>query len=131
MGQQLNLEQAQFAQESIQDTINTVNSMQQAYDIQKRQMKQINVGKVEAMMDNFADLQMDQEEINEVMSRNYALEGMDETELEDELNELDNEIFEDNLTGNSMSVPSYIPQQSYTREEAKLNDPEELPSVPN
>lgn len=131
MGQQLNLEQAQFAQESIQDTINTVNSMQQAYDIQKRQMKQINVGKVEAMMDNFADLQMDQEEINEVMSRNYALEGMDETELEDELNELDNEIFEDNLMGNSMSVPSYIPQQSFTREEAKLNDPEELPSVPN
>ena len=61
-------------------------------------------------MDNFADLQMDQEEINEVMSRNYALEGMDETELEDELNELDNEIFEDNLMGNSMSVPSYIPQ---------------------
>ena len=131
MGQQLNLEQAQFAQESIQDTINTVNSMQQAYDTQKRMMKQINVGKVEAMMDNFADLQMDQEEINEVMSRNYALEGMDETELEDELNELDNEIFEDNLMGNSMSVPSYIPQQSYAREEAKLNDPEELPSVPN
>ena len=65
------------------------------------------------------------------MSRNYALEGMDETELEDELNELDNEIFEDNLMGNSMAVPSYIPTQSYAREESKMNAPEELPSVPN
>ena len=84
-------------------------------------------------MDNMADLQMDQEEINDVMSRNYALEGMDEDDLEAELDELDNEIFEDNLRGNSMSVPSYIPTQSYAaREEFKSEEPEMgLPSVPN
>jgi hypothetical protein len=43
------------------------------------------------------------------MSRNYALDGLDEDELEAELNELDNEIFEDNLGAGELSVPSYLP----------------------
>jgi hypothetical protein len=89
-------------------------------------MKQINLGKVDKLMDDMYDLQLDQEEINEVMSRNYALDNLDEDELEEELAELDNEIFEDNLVQGEMNAPSYLP--STPQEEAKV---EELPSVPS
>ena len=129
MGQQMNLEQAQFAQDSIQDTINSVNAMQQAYNVQKKMMKQINLNHVEKVMDDMSDLQMDTDEINEIMSRNYALEGLDEDELEEELMGLDAEMLEDNLNRDSISVPSYMPTQSYKSEEAKME--EELPSVPS
>ena len=125
----MNLEQVQFAQDSIQDSINSVNAMQQAYNVQTKMMKQINLNKVEKVMDDMYDLQMDTEEINEIMSRNYALEGLDEDELEEELMGLDAEMLEDNLRGDSVSVPSYMPGQSYKPEEAKME--EELPSVPS
>jgi hypothetical protein len=68
---------------------------------------------------------MDTEEINEIMSRNYAVDDIDEDELEAELNDLDNEMFEENMQGHN-SVPSYLP--SVPAEELKVH---ELPSVPN
>ena len=103
--------------------------MQQAYNVQKKMMKQINLNHVEKVMDDMSDLQMDTDEINEIMSRNYALEGLDEDELEEELMGLDAEMLEDNLNRDSISVPSYMPTQSYKSEEAKME--EELPSVPS
>ena len=55
-------------------------------------------------MDDMADLMADQEEINEMMTRNFGVE-FDENELMDELAELDAEIMDEQL-----DLPSYVPQ---------------------
>jgi len=49
---------------------------------------------VEDLMDDMQDMMADQEEINEMMGRNFGVE-FDEGELMDELNELDEEIIGD------------------------------------
>ena len=59
---------------------------------------------VEDLFDDMADLMADQEDIQEMMGRNFGVE-YDENELMGELAELDQEIMDEEL-----SLPSYIPQ---------------------
>ena len=104
MNQQFNVDQMAFNSESIQDTINTVSAMKSAAVVQQQQMKDFNMDEVEDMFDDMADLMADQEEIQEMMGRNFGVE-YDEDELMGELAELDQEIMDEEL-----SLPSYIPQ---------------------
>ncbi len=60
------------------------------------------------MYDDLADLMADQEEIQEVLTRSYNVE-YDESELMDELNELDEDIVNEQLN-DGLEVPSYIPK---------------------
>lgn len=73
-------------------------------------MKKLDMNKMEDLFDDLQDMMADQEEIQEIMSRSYAVE-YDESELMDELNELDEEIVNEQL-GEGFSVPSYVPKQS-------------------
>lgn len=118
-GTQFNVEQMKFASESVQDTINTVSAMKAAANIQKQQMKQIKIGEIDTMMDDIADLQLDSEEINEIMSRDYASNMVDEDDLEAELAELDSEGLLDDA--GSISVPSGMPVQPRQQEEGKID----------
>lgn len=54
-------------------------------------MKKLDMDKMEDLFDDLADMMADQQEIQEVMSRSYQVE-YDESELMNELNELDEEI---------------------------------------
>ena len=67
-------------------------------------MKNFNMDEVEDMFDDMAELMADQEEIQEMMGRNFGVE-FDEDELMGELAELDAEIMDEEV-----SLPSYIPQ---------------------
>lgn len=71
-------------------------------------MKEFDMDAVEDLMDDMQDMMADQEEINEMMGRNFGVE-FDEGELMDELNELDEEIIGDQLN-EGLGLPSYIPQ---------------------
>lgn len=107
--QQFNVEQMAFNAQGVQDTIMAVGAMKSMHNVQKQQMKQLNINEVEDMMEDMQDLMLDTEEINEVMSRNYSLEGIDETELEAELAELDEEILHEDINAGELKVPSYLP----------------------
>jgi hypothetical protein len=120
LGQQFNVEQVAFNQASVQDTINTVSAMKQAYTVQKAQMKQIKIGDVDKLMDDLHEQYLDMEEVNEIMSRNYGVDDIDEGELEDELNALDVEMLEDNLGRESLEVPSYLPSAPARKAEEEL-----------
>lgn len=120
IGTQFNIEQMTFAAQSIQDTINTVTAMKTAHKVQTQQLKQLKVGDIEKMMDDMADMMMDTEEINEVMSRNYACE-VDEDDLERELDELDEADLFDDLNRDSMAVPSYLPKTEEKNAEMHMN----------
>jgi len=121
-GTQFNVEQMKFATESVQDTLNTVSAMKEAAKIQKQQMKQVKIGEIDSMMDDIADLQLDAEEVNDIMSRDYSSNVVDEDELEAELAELDNEGLLDELDSGSISVPSGMPVQP-RQEEGKIGMP--------
>ena len=59
-------------------------------------------------MDDMADMMADQEEIQEMMGRNFGVE-YDEADLMQELNELDEELIGEQLN-EGLGLPSYIPQ---------------------
>ena len=78
--------------------------MKSAAVVQKQQMKAFNMDEVEDLFDDMADLMADQEDIQEMMGRNFGVE-YDESELMGELAELDQELMDEEL-----SLPTYIPQ---------------------
>lgn len=110
MNQQFNVDQVAFAQESIQDTINTVAALKQANIAQKEVMKNFNMDQMEDLFDDMADMMADMEEINEVMTRTYNCD-YDESELLGELDELDEEIVSEQLN-EGLGLPSYIPNSN-------------------
>jgi charged multivesicular body protein 5 len=89
MGQSFNLEQANFAVESLRGTQAMVGAMSDGAKTMKQQMKSINVNKVEDLRDTMEDLLMETEEINEILGRSYGTpEYVDEADLEAELSAL-------------------------------------------
>ena len=82
--------------------------MKDATAVQQEAMKKLDMDKMEDLFDDLAEMMADQQEIQEVMSRSYQVE-YDESELMDELNELDEEIVNEQL-GEGFNVPSYVPQ---------------------
>lgn len=86
-----------------------MSALKEATEVQKQQMKALDMDKLEDLYDDLADLMADQQEIQEVMTRSYAVE-FNESELMDELAELDEEIINEQL-GDGLNVPSYVPSQ--------------------
>mmetsp|Transcript_19730 Transcript_19730/g.16479 ORF Transcript_19730/g.16479 Transcript_19730/m.16479 type:complete len:176 (+) Transcript_19730:126-653(+) len=112
MNTQFNVDQAAFTQEQMQTNINVVESMKVANHAMKAQMNQFNIDHVEDVVDDMADLMMDQDEINDILGRNYNLpEGCDDVSLEAEFSMLEEEVAMDKqnelLAG--PSAPTYLP----------------------
>lgn len=117
--QQFNIDQQAFALDSIQDTLQTVDTMKETAKVMKKQFKKINVDKVENLQDKIEDLMLDTEEVNQVLSRTYdnvseadseeldgLLEGLDEFDLDDELEEEPDYLKDDAMPSNALpTVP--------------------------
>ena len=83
--QQFNVDQIQFAQESIKDTHTTVAAMKDANKVLKKDLKKVNIGKVEDMQDDMEDLLEQAEEVQAALGRSYNCDDVDEADLEAEL----------------------------------------------
>ena len=81
--QQFNVDQVQFTSDTIQDTIATANALKAATEVQKEQMKKLDMNKLEDVYDDLADLMAEQEEINDVLGRDFQVGNYDEGELMD------------------------------------------------
>ena len=137
MNQQFNIDQVQFTSESIQNTVDTViyqyhqqaATLKIAVDAQKTQMAQINVDQMEDLQEDMTDMMADQEEVQEVLGRDYAVGAFDEGELAQELDELDEDIVNEKIEG-AVSIPSYIPQGAKAQPSVK-KDAEDLEQIMN
>ncbi|KAF4695026.1 Charged multivesicular body protein 5 [Perkinsus olseni] len=112
MNTQFNVDQAAFTQEQIQTNINVVESMKVANHAMKSQMNELNIDHVEDVVDDMADLMMDQDEINDILGRSYNLpEGCDDASLEAEFSMLEEEVAMDkeNELRAGPSAPTYLP----------------------
>ena len=110
MNQQFNVDQVAFTQESIATTINTMTALKAANDVQKQQMKALDMDQMEDIFDDMADMMADMEEVNECMGRAYNCD-FDENELLGELDELDQELAEEQFN-DGLGIPSYVPNSN-------------------
>jgi charged multivesicular body protein 5 len=105
MGQQFNVDQLAFAQENIETTQMTVEAMREGSKQLQASYAKMDIGAIEDMMDDLAELNAEAQEINEVMAQNFAVPaGFDEAEFEDEFAALEEEMQMEKLAG--LDAPS-------------------------
>lgn len=86
MSQSFNLEQTNFTVEGMKSTVQTVQVMKATAKDMQKQLKQINIDKVEDLREQMEDFMTDTFEINEVLARSYGTpDYIDEADLEAEL----------------------------------------------
>jgi charged multivesicular body protein 5 len=111
MQQSFNMEQQNFAIQTLQDTHQTVVAMRSGAKAMKAQFKKLNVNQIEDIQDELEDLMEDQNEVQEILSRAYGMDDIDESELDAEFDLLDDLEFEAEDTSflDGVSVPSSEP----------------------
>lgn len=122
-GQQFNIDQAAFGIESAKTNVQTVAAMKAANkQLQSTMKNDLKIDDIEDMADDMAEMMEDFNEINEMLGRNFATpEGLDETDLEAELDMLEDELEGESEAVNSQATPSYL------QTNALPNTPTELP----
>ncbi len=80
------MERTRFAMESLKDTAEHVAVMKSATSTFREHQKAIKIDDLEDMQDDLADMMVDAEEINEVLSRSYGMPNdVSEADLDAEL----------------------------------------------
>eukprot|EP00003_Mantamonas_plastica_P003941 TRINITY_DN130_c0_g1_i10.p1 TRINITY_DN130_c0_g1~~TRINITY_DN130_c0_g1_i10.p1 ORF type:complete len:205 (-),score=50.83 TRINITY_DN130_c0_g1_i10:714-1328(-) len=93
MQQSFTFDQMKFAAETAKDTVVTVEAMKGANQELQGMYKDLDVGDVEDIYDDMEDMMYMNEEIQDVMSREYGIpDDFDEADLEAELEGLDDEL---------------------------------------
>lgn len=113
--QSFNMEQANYATQTLKDTQVTVNAMKTGMKQMQKEFKKINIDDIEVskfgsytrnicfglefikyyfqdVQDNLADLLEQSDEVQEVMGRSYGMPDIDEDELQAELDALGDEL---------------------------------------
>jgi len=120
MGQQMNLDNAKYAQQSIKDNADMVKAMKNAAVGLKQQMKEVNLDEVEDLQDDMMDLMDDVNDINEILGEAWGMDDYDEDDLLGELDDMDDEL--DDLDMNEDDVPSYMVSANAAANKNQLND---------
>ncbi|KAJ3131111.1 hypothetical protein HK100_006796 [Physocladia obscura] len=114
-----NMEQAAMTTENLKNTIVTVDAMKTANKEMKAQYKKINIEKVEALQDEMQDLLEQANDVQEALGRTYGLpDGIDESDLEAELDALGDELLEE-----EEEVPSYLQDEIPDLPSTSIADP--------
>jgi len=125
---QFNVDQANFATENLKLTAITVDALKNGASQMKQEFAKINIDQIEDVMDDMEELLYDQQDINEMLGRSYAVpEGFDEAELENEFAMLEEEVALEKLSNH---VPSYIPDSLPQSATTMATDPAVVPSAP-
>eukprot|EP01084_Bolivina_argentea_P075668 137149_1 len=134
MGQQMNVDSAKFAQQSMKDNADTVVAMKGAATMLKQQFKEIDIDEVEDLQDEMMDLMEDANEINDILGEAWGMDDFDEDDLMDELDGLDDEL--DDLDMDDDEVPSYMVSANAAANKSDLKNDDAnvdeygLPKVP-
>ncbi|RKP20461.1 charged multivesicular body protein 5 [Rozella allomycis CSF55] len=116
MQQSFNMDQTNFALESMKSTVTTVDAMKIAAKEMKTQFKAINIDKIDNLQDEIEDLLEQSNEVQEALGRSYGLpDDVDEDELEAELEALQNEAdfeFEGEPSYLDDTEPAYVETNS-------------------
>lgn len=90
--QSFNMEQANYAAQTLKDTHATVAAMKDGVGQMKKEFKKINIDDIEDIQDDMADMLEQSEEVQEALGRTYGVPEIDDDELAAELDALGDEI---------------------------------------
>lgn len=96
--QSFNMEQANYAAQSLKDTHATVAAMRDGVGQMKKEFKKVNIEEIEDLQDDMADMLEQSDEVQEALGRTYGVPDIDEDELNAELDALGDEIAIDDDT---------------------------------
>ncbi|KAJ3346373.1 hypothetical protein HDU83_003148, partial [Entophlyctis luteolus] len=117
------MEQAAMTTENLKNTVITVDAMKQANKELKAQYKKVDITKVEALQDEMEDLLEQANEVQEVLGRTYGLpDGIDESDLEAELDALGDELLQEDE-----EIPSYLQEDVPELPATSSTDPLQMP----
>ncbi|EUD69509.1 hypothetical protein C922_00372 [Plasmodium inui San Antonio 1] len=103
LGIQFNIDQIKYANDNVQMSIDTCKALESTSKIMKKNMKKVNIGKIEKLQDDLFDYMEEAKEIGEILSSSYDIPlELDENEIDAELSLIEDSILdeqvEDNLT---------------------------------
>eukprot|EP00126_Sphaerothecum_destruens_P001830 Sdes_comp15262_c0_seq1m4104 len=120
MQQSFNMEQANFATQTLKDTIVTVDAMKTGVKEMKSQFRHINIDKIDDIQDQMADMMEEANLVQDSLARTYGLpDDVDEADLEAELEALGDDI--------GLEDASYLDEVTATPEANQI----ELPNTPS
>lgn len=93
--QAFNMEQANFAVQTMKDTQSTVVAMKAGVKTMNKEFKKINIDEIEDIQDEMADMLELTDEVQEALGRSYGMPEVDDDELAAELDALGDEIAAD------------------------------------
>merc|ERR1711992_458125 len=96
--QSFNMEQANFATQTLKDTKTTVDAMKLGVKEMKKEYKNVNIDQIEDLQDDLADMLEDANEVQEALGRTYGMPEIDEADLEAELDALGDDFALDDDT---------------------------------
>ncbi|XP_058831411.1 charged multivesicular body protein 5 [Topomyia yanbarensis] len=135
--QSFNMEQANFAAQTLKDTHHTVAAMKDGMKSMKKEFKKINIEEIEDIQDDMADMLEQADEVQEAMGRAYGMPEIDDDELQAELDALGDEIALDDDTSylddvvKAPAAPDKEPgADSVTNKDGILVDEFGLPQIP-
>lgn len=92
--QSFNMEQANYATQTLKDTKTTVDAMKLGVKEMKKEYKKVNLDQIEDLQDDLSDMLEMTDEVQEVLGRSYNVgEDVDEADLEAELEALGDDMF--------------------------------------
>ena len=99
-----------FAIDTMKTTKDTIKAMQVGAKEMKKELKTLDIDKIEDLQDDFQDYMEEFEEMNEVMGRAWGVPNdVDETDLDAELAGLDEEILlEEEQGAGEVTLPDYL-----------------------
>lgn len=90
--QSFNMEQANYAAQSLKDTQATVAAMKDGVKQMKSEYKKINIDQIEDIQDDMADMLEQADEVQDAMGRTYGMPEVDDDDLQAELDALGDEM---------------------------------------
>lgn len=135
MQQSFNMEQSNYALQTMKDTKTTVEAMKLGLKEMKKEYKKIDIGKIEDLQDDMEDMLEQANEVQDALGRSYGMPDVDEDELEAELDALGDEIALDadssylDEAAKAPGVPSREPGAESTAEGIQV-DEFGLPKIP-
>ncbi|XP_038078796.1 charged multivesicular body protein 5-like [Patiria miniata] len=96
--QSFNMEQANFATQTLKDTKTTVDAMKVGIKEMKKEYKKVNLNQIEDLQDDMSDMLEQADEVQEIMGRSYGMPELDEADLEAELDALGDDFLMDEDT---------------------------------
>ncbi len=115
MAQRYTVDYIALKQTSLTDSFSIFKALLQARAIQKQQMNKLEPDDLENLMMHLQESSDEIQDIHEIMSRDYVLTEFDESQLEEDLSELEVELNQEILKDSTIQVPSYLPAISVAK----------------